>query len=308
MIIDIHYHLFDSPYLSPGMWDDLARLCVTFSPPDQPISMEEAKEKMIPRMLDPTGEATVRNMDEWGIDKAAVLAVDNGLLHGEGQVGIEGQNRAVADAAKRFPDRLIAFMSVDPRRPEALELVDRCVNDFGMKGLKCHPDAGWYPDDEAYYPFWDKIREFRLPVLTHTGPLQPPSVNECVHPARLDKLARDFPELTFIAAHMAFGWYKELIEVARKRDNLMVDIAAWQITAHESYGKFAHVLRRVMDAFGAERVLFGTDAPTFSFFYSEREWVKAVQDLVHRAPEGYVFTPEEIEAVMHGNAARILGL
>lgn len=27
----------------------------------------------------------MRNLDAWGIDKAAILAIDNGLLHGEGK-------------------------------------------------------------------------------------------------------------------------------------------------------------------------------------------------------------------------------
>ena len=112
MVIDIHYHLFDETSANDAMHEDMARLCVAFAPPDNPVTLEEAKEKLIPKMFDPTGEITVRNLDQWGIDKAAVLVVDNGLAHGEVEIGIEGQNKAVAEAAKKFPDRLIAFMSV----------------------------------------------------------------------------------------------------------------------------------------------------------------------------------------------------
>jgi len=272
------------------------------------MTIEEAREKIVPRMFDPTGEITVRNLDQWGIDKAVVVAMDTGLMHGEGEIGIEGHNKAVAEAAGRFPDRLIPFLSVDPRRPGAIELVDRCVNDWGMKGLKCHPDTGWYPDDEAYYPYWEKVRELKLPVLTHTGPLDPPSINECVHPDRLDKLARDFPDVTFIAAHMGFRWYKELVKVAMKRPNIMTDIAAWQTAAHESYGKFAHVLRGIIDGMGADRVVFGTDAPSFSYLYPEEAWVAMVRDLPQKAPETDPFTTDEVEAILHGNAVRVLGL
>lgn len=308
MVIDIHYHLFDKSFGTEEMWDGAANLCVTFAPGDKPITFEEARKNLVPQMFDPTGEKTVRNLDEWGIDKAVVVAVDNGLMHGEAKASIQEQNKAVADAARRFPDRLIAFLSVDPRRPNALELVDRCVNDWGMRGLKCHPDTGWYPDDEAYHPYWDKMRQYKLPVLTHTGPLEPPSKSECVHPDRLDKLAANFPEVTFIAAHLAFRWYKELVQVVRKHPNLMVDIAAWQPTAHESYGKFVHVLRGVMDAIGADKVIFGTDAPTFSLQYSEKWWVDMIRDLPEKAPKGYTFTRQETDAVLHGNAARVLGL
>jgi len=308
MVIDVHYHFFDKTFGTPEMWDGIAQLCVTFAPQGQPITLEEAREKLLPHMFDSTGEVTVRNLDQWGIDRAVVVAVDNGFMHGEAEAGIEEQNKGVADAAKRFPDRLTAFLSVDPRRANAIELVERCVNDWGMRGVKCHPDTGWYPDDEAYHPYWEKVRELGLPVLTHTGPLEPPSISECVHPDRLDKLASNFPEITFIAAHLAFRWYKELVQVARKHDNIMMDISAWQPTAHESYGKFAHILRGVLDGVGASKVVFGTDAPTFSMQYSEREWVDMVRELPEKAPGGYSFTKEEVEAILQGNAARVLGI
>ena len=142
MVIDIHYHLFDESGSNDAWLGDMVRICVASAPLDNPVTIEEARENLVPKMFDPTGEITVRNLDQWGIDKAVVLVVDNGFAYGEVEKGIEGQNKAVAEAAKRFHDRLIAFLSVDPRRPDAIELVDRCVNDWGMRGLKCHPDTG----------------------------------------------------------------------------------------------------------------------------------------------------------------------
>ena len=64
----------------------------------------------------------------------------------------------------------------------------------------------------------------------------------------------------------------------------------------------------MIDGIGADRVIFGTDAPTFSFLYSEKEWVETVRGLPKKAPEGYVFTRDEADAILYGNAARILGL
>ena len=78
--------------------------------------------------------------------------------------------------------------------------------------------------------------------------------------------------------------------------------------AHESYSKFACVLRKVMNVFGSNRILFGTDAPSFSFLYPESEWGNIIRDLPNKAPEGIKFIPAEIEAVLHDNAARVLKL
>ncbi len=54
-----------------------------------------------------------------------------------------------------------------------------------------------------------------------------------------------------------------------------------------------------MNVFGPNRMVFGTDAPTFSFLYSEREWVNMIRDLPTKAPEGIKFVPAEVEAVLH---------
>ena len=92
MTIDIHYHFLNGAFHSEKMWEEIARLCVEFAPPGKPVTLEEARRALVPQMFDTTGERTVRNLDAWGIDKAAILAIDNGLLHGEGEIGIKGQN------------------------------------------------------------------------------------------------------------------------------------------------------------------------------------------------------------------------
>lgn len=308
MIIDTHYHMLDHPYLSANLLDSLAEMCARDALADKPVSFEDARTKIVPKMFDSTGEATVRNLDSWGIDKAALLSIDYGMLHGDGEKSIDDFNRATAAAAKRFPDRLIPFFGMDPRRPDALEAVDRCINDYQMKGLKCHPDSGWFPDDETYLPFWEKINSYKIPIITHVGAMSPPAVSECVHPDRLDKLAQNFPDMTIIAAHMGANWHKELIALAQRHSNILTDISGWQIPARDNYGIFVHILRKVMDGIGSDRVLFGTDAPTISFVSPEENWIDLIKKLPESAPEGYSFTQAEIDAVLGGNAVRILGL
>jgi len=61
-----------------------------------------------------------------------------------------------------------------------------------------------------------------------------------------------------------------------------------------------------MNVFGPQRMIFGTDAPTFSLLYSERDWVNMIRDLPMKAPEGIKFVPAEVEAMLYGNAARVL--
>jgi predicted TIM-barrel fold metal-dependent hydrolase len=55
-------------------------------------------------------------------------------------------------------------------------------------------------------------------------------------------------------------------------------------------------------------VLFGTDNPMPSIVEPTKNWIRLLKDLPAAAPEGITFTREEVDAVLGGNAAAILGL
>ena len=62
----------------------------------------------------------------------------------------------------------------------------------------------------------------------------------------------------------------------------------------------------MIDGFGIDRVLFGTDAPMFDVFLSRKDWVQLIRSLPYNSPEGINFTEEEITALLGGNAERLL--
>jgi predicted TIM-barrel fold metal-dependent hydrolase len=63
-----------------------------------------------------------------------------------------------------------------------------------------------------------------------------------------------------------------------------------------------------MDFSEPERILFGTDTPSFRSLMSNTEWVQIIKDLPKNAPEGIQFTEEEIALVLGGNAQKLLQL
>ena len=71
-------------------------------------------------------------MDEAGIDKTAMFLYDTGLLQGEPALPIEKQNTVVFEMAKRYPDRIIPFVHLNPRRPGAADFVKMCVQEWGL--------------------------------------------------------------------------------------------------------------------------------------------------------------------------------
>ena len=96
--------------------------------------------------------------------------------------------------------------------------------------------------------------------------------------------------------------------MAQDRPNLVTDFSAFQHEAANNYGRFCIVLRRVIDGLGADRVLFGCDGPVWTQWYSRKWWVDLVRNMPDNPTEKASFTHEEVEAMLHGNAVRVLGL
>ena len=54
--------------------------------------------------------------------------------------------------------------------------------------------------------------------------------------------------------------------------------------------------------------IFGTDNPIPTLIEPTRTWIQLLKDLPAKAPEGITFKEEEVDAILGGNAASILGL
>lgn len=86
----------------------------------------------------------IRDMDETGIERAAVLSVayffgsPSRTWPGEEYANVRAENDWVAAQVARFPDRLVGFCGVSPLKDYAEAEVRRCAGGLKMKGLKLH--------------------------------------------------------------------------------------------------------------------------------------------------------------------------
>ena len=307
MIIDSHVHLWSGDFIAKPFWDSLAMLFSTHS--GKPV--EVIAERM-PSIWDETGDSLIEDMNNAGIDRSWASALDLGLLPavGEAKYSITEINRRCAEVYERFKGRIIAFVSVDPRRDEAAELLETGVKNWGMRGLKLLPACGFYPNDENCYKLYKKAAELGIPVLVHTGPEAAPLYSKYCYPIYLDEVANDFPELTIIAAHAGFCWWPEALSIAGNRPNIYLDLAGWQPRAvRHTVDEFYKPLRMMIDAVGSSRILFGSDWSAFrSFEGGQTGWVNVFKELPGTAKDaGIAFTQDEIDAILGENAARILG-
>jgi len=144
----------------------------------------------------------------------------------------------------------IGFAALHQDMPDVEREVDR-VEKLGLRGVKLHPDIQRFQVDDRRLDKLYASLEGRLPLLVHTGDYR----YDFSGPARIAAVLDRFPKLDVICAH--FGGYTE-----------------WDIAAHYLAGRRLWVdtssslaflsperARCLIDAFGSDRVLFGTDYP-----------------------------------------------
>jgi predicted TIM-barrel fold metal-dependent hydrolase len=174
-------------------------------------------------------------------------------------------NDDVARAARRHPDVLIPFASVDPHRGAAgVEEARRLVTEMGVRGFKFHPTVqGFSPDDPMAYPLFDAIQELGVPALFHSGqtgigagtPGGSGLRMKYSNPMLLDDVAADFPHLQIVIAHPSFPWQDEALAVATHKANVWIDLSGWSPTY------FPPQLVRYANTLLKHKVLFGSDYP-----------------------------------------------
>ena len=308
MVIDIHTHLFGKGWVPKQFFYGVARF-ITHEFAKQGIeeSEEAVGDTLMETSDDPEAEGLLAEMDEAGIDKSVIFPVDFGVALGDPEVPIEEVNKKYSELARKHPDRLVAFAGVDPRRKDAPDLFRRCINEWGMKGLKLHPCAGFYPNQKEVYLLLEQACELKIPILIHSGSMMVPLRSKYSQAIHFDDLATDFPDLPIIAAHSGglFG-YTQMISIMNVKLNIMADISAWQVMATRNYSFFCKALRELIDFTESERIFFGSDSPSLCSIMSNKDWVQLLKDLPQKAVDGITFTEEEITAVLGGNAQKLL--
>jgi predicted TIM-barrel fold metal-dependent hydrolase len=307
MIIDVHYHLF--PRLSENMCRTLAQSAIHLARElGQEIDPEELIKKVSKTWPDPLGEGVLAIMEDAGIDLTLICMVDNANITQIKPENMQRGNKLIGDIARKNPGRIMALAGLDPRRPEAPDMLKQCFEEYGVRGLKYHPDDGYYPCSKESYKLLEVLNKYNGILLTHTSPLGPPSRSKYAEALELSDLAVDFPDLKVIAAHMGMINWRPWASLAARQPNLFGDLAMWDHYALTNYRLFCRELRDILDYTGPSKVLLGTDNPMASAIVPTKTLIQLLKDLPEKAPAGIAFTQKEIEGILGGNAASLLGL
>ncbi len=195
---------------------------------------------------------------------------------------------------------LQAWAAVDPWKGEAaIEEAKKAIHQLGMLGFHFHPIMGHFSvDDRKLYPLWEAINELNVAVMVDVGttgmgagmPGGLGAVIRHAHPAAVDQLAADFPNLNIVAAHPGWPWHEEMIAVALHKGNVSWELSGW------APRYFPEALKRDIKGRLKDKIMFGSDYPSIPYERIFKEWNEL----------GY--SDELMEKIFHGNAERILKL
>jgi len=299
MIVDTHVHLIIPGFVKGKFLRANARMAANIynRVHGTKIAPNEYIEKMKGR-VDPDCSKLIESMDAVGIDKSVIFGVDWAYtLTGEPRVSNREQNRIHAEMARKWEGRLIPLAALDPRRPDVLDQAKEAVEEWGMKGFKLHPSAGFFPNDPVCFPLYERCAEWGVPIMFHSGGIE---VNwEYGQPIYIASAAEHFPEVKMIMAHAGLESWDQARLAATALENVYVDISIRQLDYRINKEKFYSWLRDFVDWATPWKVMFASDSPMPTFWCPQEEWVKAIQEPDTDIP----FSREEIEIIM-GKAAQ----
>jgi len=265
-----------------------------------------------------------RFADKWreaGVEKGVVF----GMNYDDGSRTTAAETAALAE---RVPDFYIPFAYLNVGYEDCVAGVREAV-ELGFKGVKFIYAAKPYDDDE-YFPIYEAAAKAGMVCLFHTGIVVGSAGRGGLHgvdfqgkwrmssnymrPMHLDRIARAFPEMPIVGAHLGSeSWYEEATSMLAWQDNIYFDMSIHQMhypRKNAPEGEDPRVMKvRIKELYDCgqldlTRILYGSDAVVGN---PNADPAAALSTLEFEL-EGLGATEEEKEAVRWGTAARLLGI
>jgi predicted TIM-barrel fold metal-dependent hydrolase len=311
--IDAHVHCQSWGYYPPR-WHEASALRWAHRtvPPRDPADVIGRIEE---GLVDPDGTILMNELDEAGIDACVCLTLDWSVLLNDyrGAQPAEMMEH-YGELTQKHRGRFFAFAGADPRRPDAVHLLERAVKEWGLIGLKIYPSTGFAPNDPICWPMYEKCLELDIPVAIHTAVVGYPLIGHYANPLYVGDIQVRYPDLRISLAHAGHNiWAHEATMVASHHPHTYLELSMWAPDAKEDPGRVVRTFARMRDEVGPYRIMFGSDHIGGPRFSGERgiliDWAAFVRSLPEIAPQyGCSFTQEEVDLIMGGNAMRLLNL
>ena len=197
-------------------------------------------------------------------------------------------NEALLRRANEYPDRLIPFITVDPKLGRAaVDELERCLANPRFRGIKFHPWLQAFASSMLRDTMMDILHvaaKHEVPILLHDG--TPPYSTTY----QVADLARWSPETIVVLGHAGSADYvSPAAQLIREIPNL--------------YGCFCGPrpgdLEHLVAMGGAEKIIFGSD-------FGAAGW-RLLPERIDNVTAAKL-TPVELDLILYGNSARLLKL
>ena len=261
---------------------------------------------VFPRDAEAPAEDLLELMDSHGVDRAVVVALGP-------------QHRYLGDCVRNWPDRFVGIGVVVADDPAPSVTFRRLRDDIGVWGMRAQT-LGPLADNGALAK---RTSELLGTLERAAGPLW--FYGGEAELGSLDAAATRFPGLSIALNHLAFfpsrlevdeGGNRviditlppptigRVAELARRHPNLFVVVSGQYAFSRQPYPHpdLGSTLAALLDAFGAERMLWGSDYPASGPAARYGDLARlpglAMPDL----------SEDQRRAIMGGTAARLIGL
>ncbi|UKD57021.1 amidohydrolase [Amycolatopsis sp. FU40] len=247
-----------------------------------------------------------RPTDIDGLLRAADAAEVDHLVIVQASTVYGFDNSYVADQLARHPDRLSGVCSVDFLSPKAVDDLARWIDERGFSGVRIRaadgttavPTPGRGLDDDRMTPVWQFVSDRRVPVCVQM---------HAKHTPILAGLLEAYPGLTVVLDHAARPDLGDGVlpypALARLRDSGRVFVKLTPpavLRAQREAGSAAPLVRTLVEEFGADHVMWGSNFPASEGSLGE------LADLVRAQLPALGDTQQAL--VAGGTAARLYGV
>jgi predicted TIM-barrel fold metal-dependent hydrolase len=211
-----------------------------------------AKETTNPPKEDATGETLLKLMEANGVIGTVIVQY----------IGYRWDNSYARDVIRRYPKKFLGVCRVNPESPAAPDDLERLVKEEGWRGVRLSPSAnasGDWIGGPLMPPLWRRTQQLKIPLLMLTSTTRLPQTG---------KLIEQHPDMDVCIDHMAdcpLGRPEELqklLDLARYPRVFVKISHTWSISKEEYPYRDTHdQVKKVYDAFGPQRLMWGTDWP-----------------------------------------------
>jgi predicted TIM-barrel fold metal-dependent hydrolase len=250
------------------------------------------KEAKDPPREDALPETLLGLMKASGVEKTVLVHV----------IHYRWDCRYTGDVLKANRDRFMGVCRVDPQADSAADDLSRWVRDYGFHGVRLSPASGaagdWINDKSRMDRILGRAAELKVPLLVLCGTGRLPDVTTV--------LERHRDSLDVSIDHMAdcpIGQpdeLKKLLALARFPRVFVKISHLWSLSKQKYPYKDTHEqVKRIYDAFGPQRLMWGTDWPGVERFCG---YAKALA--LYRDEIGF-FTAEDRRWILGGTALKL---